>query len=158
MGFFIGTAVMESPVLFKDSEVKFSENLVATNHGLDSTLSIEDSIDTSLDLGAARSEVLHLLNIGEAVGSLDFESRCEMDKSLKQRAFELHSGMLEQVEVDEFLSTLPEDLYQLIEYLDSGVSTREIAKVFGVAKGTIQYRIEKLRSIASAYFASAAAA
>ena len=42
--------------------------------------------------------------------------------------------------------------------LDEGLKPRQIAKIKGVAKGTIQYRIEKLRSITRAYLASAVAA
>ena len=66
--------------------------------------------------------------------------------------------MLQEVEVKDFISKLPNDLAEIVEMLDEGLTTREIAKIKGVAKGTIQYRIEKLRSITRAYFACAVVA
>ena len=66
--------------------------------------------------------------------------------------------MLQAVEVQDFISSLPTDLAELVNMLDEGLKPRQIAKIKGVAKGTIQYRIEKLRSITRAYLASAVAA
>jgi DNA-directed RNA polymerase specialized sigma24 family protein len=65
---------------------------------------------------------------------------------------------LQEIEVKDFVSNLPSELAELVDLLDEGLTTREIAKIKGVAKGTIQYRIEKLRSVTRAYFASVVAA
>jgi DNA-directed RNA polymerase specialized sigma24 family protein len=105
-----------------------------------------------------QADVIEILNIGEAINSRDFLERCEEDKNLTSLSFEASERMLQEVEIQDFISKLPNDLAELVEMLDEGLTTREIAKIKGVAKGTIQYRIEKLRSITRAYFACAVAA
>jgi DNA-directed RNA polymerase specialized sigma24 family protein len=73
-------------------------------------------------------------------------------------SIEASERYLQEIEVRDFVSSLPSELAELVELLDEGLTTREIAKIKRVAKGTIQYRIEKLRSITRAYMASAVAA
>jgi DNA-directed RNA polymerase specialized sigma24 family protein len=127
--------------------------------------SLEVSVQTSkLDLDHLetlrkyQAEVVEIINIGEAINSRDFQERCAEDSHLTTLSFEASERMLQEVEVEEFLSNLPSDLAELVDLLDEGLTTREIARIKGVAKGTIQYRIDKLRSITRAYFASAVAA
>jgi DNA-directed RNA polymerase specialized sigma24 family protein len=105
-----------------------------------------------------QSEVIEILNISEAINSRDFQERCAEDNNLTALSFEASERMLQEIEVQDFVTSLPKDLAELVDMLDEGLTTREIAKIKGVAKGTIQYRIEKLRSITRAYFASAVAA
>ena len=105
-----------------------------------------------------QADVIEILNIGEAINSRDFLERCAEDKNLTSLSIEASERMLQEVEVQDFISKLPTDLAELVDMLDEGLTTREIAKIKGLAKGTIQYRIEKLRSITRAYFASAVAA
>ena len=105
-----------------------------------------------------QAEVIEILNIGEAINSKDFQERCAEDSHLTALSFEASERMLQEVEIQDFITNLPSDLAELVEFLDEGMTTREIAKIKGVAKGTVQYRIEKLRSITRAYFASAVAA
>jgi DNA-directed RNA polymerase specialized sigma24 family protein len=105
-----------------------------------------------------QADVVEILNIGEAINSRDFNERCAEDNHLTALSFEASERYLQEIEVRDFVSNLPSELAELVELLDEGLTTREIAKIKGVAKGTIQYRIEKLRSITRAYFASAVAA
>ena len=105
-----------------------------------------------------QADVIEILNIGEAINSRDFLERCAEDKNLTSLSIEASKRMLQEIEVQDFISKLPVDLAELVDMLDEGLTTREIAKIKGLAKGTIQYRIEKLRSITRAYFASAVAA
>ena len=105
-----------------------------------------------------QADVIEILNIGEAVNSRDFHERCAEDNHLTALSFEASERYLQEIEVRDFVSSLPSELAELVDLLDEGLTTREIAKIKRVAKGTIQYRIEKLRSITRAYFASAVAA
>lgn len=105
-----------------------------------------------------KAEVGEILNFDGAINSKDFQERCENDSHLTALSFAASERMLQEVEIQDFINNLPSDLAELVELLDEGLTTREIAKIKGVAKGTIQYRIEKLRSITRAYFASAMAA
>jgi DNA-directed RNA polymerase specialized sigma24 family protein len=105
-----------------------------------------------------QADVIEILNIGEAVNSRDFHERCAEDNHLTALSFEASERYLQEIEVRDFVSKLPSELAELVDLLDEGLTTREIAKIKRVAKGTIQYRIEKLRSITRAYFASAVAA
>jgi len=105
-----------------------------------------------------QTEVIEILNIGEAINSRDFQERCAEDNHLTSLSFEASERALQEIEVKDFVSNLPSELAELVDLLDEGLTTREIAKIKGVAKGTIQYRIEKLRSVTRAYFASAVAA
>ena len=105
-----------------------------------------------------QADVIEILNIGEAINSRDFQERCAEDKHLTELSFEASERTLQEIEVQEFINSLPGELAELVDLLDEGLTTREIAKIKCVAKGTIQYRIEKLRSITLAYFASAVAA
>jgi DNA-directed RNA polymerase specialized sigma24 family protein len=114
--------------------------------------------DRLLALRKQQSEVIELLNVGEAINSRDFEERCAEDRNLTSLSFEASERTLQEIEVQDFINKLPSDLADLVDLLDEGLTTREIASIKGVAKGTIQYRIEKLRSITRAYFASAVAA
>jgi len=119
------------------------------------------NVVSAKDLEALRkhqADVIEILNIGEAINSRDFLERCAEDKNLTSLSIEASERMLQEVEVQDFISKLPMDLAELVGMLDEGLTTREIAKIKGLAKGTIQYRIEKLRSITRAYFASAVAA
>ena len=116
------------------------------------------SADSLEALRKHQADVIEILNIGEAINSRDFLERCEEDKNLTTLSFEASERMLQEVEVQDFISSLPTDLAELVNMLDEGLKPREIAKIKGVAKGTIQYRIEKLRSITRAYIASAVAA
>ena len=131
--------------------------------------SFDDSMETTVHatkvdaerlqaLRKHQADVIEILNIGEAINSRDFEERCAEDSNLKSLSFEASERMLQEIEVQDFISSLPNELAELVEMLDEGLTTREIAKIKAVAKGTIQYRIEKLRSITRAYFASAVAA
>ena len=131
--------------------------------------SFDDSIETTVQattvdaeqlqaLRKHQADVIEILNIGEAINSRDFEERCAEDSNLKSLSFEASERMLQEIEVQDFISNLPSELAELVEMLDEGLTTREIARIKAVAKGTIQYRIEKLRSITRAYFASAVAA
>ena len=110
------------------------------------------------DLRKHQAEVIEILNIGEAINGRDFHERCAEDKHLTRLSVEVSERALQEVEVQEFISSLPNELAELVELLDEELTTREIANIQGVVQGTIQYRIEKLRSITRAYFASAAAA
>jgi Asp-tRNA(Asn)/Glu-tRNA(Gln) amidotransferase B subunit len=110
------------------------------------------------DLRKHQAEIIEILNIGEAINGRDFHERCAEDKHLTRLSVEASERTLQEVEVQEFISSLPDELAELVDLLDEGLTTREIAKIKDVAKGTIQYRIEKLRSITLAYFASAVAA
>ena len=116
------------------------------------------SADSLEALRKHQADVIEILNIGEAINSRDFLERCAEDKFLTSLSFEASERMLQEVEVQDFVSSLPSDLAELVNMLDEGLKPREIAKIKGLAKGTIQYRIEKLRSITRAYFASAVAA
>jgi DNA-directed RNA polymerase specialized sigma24 family protein len=116
------------------------------------------SADSLEALRKHQTDVIEILNIGEAINSRDFLERCAEDKFLTSLSFEASERMLQEVEVQDFVSSLPSDLAELVNMLDEGLKPREIAKIKGLAKGTIQYRIEKLRSITRAYLASAVAA
>ena len=116
------------------------------------------SADSLEALRKHQADVIEILNIGEAINSRDFLERCAEDKNLTTLSFEASERMLQAVEVQDFISSLPTDLAELVNMLDEGLKPRQIAKIKGVAKGTIQYRIEKLRSITRAYLASAVAA
>jgi DNA-binding NarL/FixJ family response regulator len=116
------------------------------------------SADSLEALRKHQADVIEILNIGEAINSRDFLERCAEDKFLTSLSFEASERMLQEVEVQDFVSSLPSDLAELVNMLDEGLKPREIAKIKGLAKGTIQYRIEKLRSITRAYLASAVAA
>ncbi len=105
-----------------------------------------------------QADVIEILNIGEAVNSRDFHERCAEDNHLTALSFEASERDLQEIEVRDFVSSLPCELAELVELLDEGLTTREIAKIKRVAKGTIQYRIEKLRTITRAYIANAVAA
>jgi DNA-directed RNA polymerase specialized sigma24 family protein len=105
-----------------------------------------------------QADVIEILNIGEAINSRDFHERCAEDSNLTRLSFEATERMQQEIEVADFISGLPQELAELVGLLDEGLTTRDIAKIKGVAKGTIQYRIEKLRSITRAYFACAMAA
>jgi DNA-directed RNA polymerase specialized sigma24 family protein len=125
-----------------------------------------DAVPVSLKVSTERldalrkqqAEVIEIINIGEAINARDFQERCAEDNHLTELAFEASQRMLQEVEVQDFVSSLPNELAELVDLLDEGLTTREIAKIKGVVQGTIQYRVEKLRSITRAYFASAVAA
>jgi DNA-directed RNA polymerase specialized sigma24 family protein len=120
--------------------------------------SVKPDLEQLETLRKYQAEVIEILNIGEAINSKDFQERCAEDSHLTVLSFEASERMLQEVEIQDFITNLPSELAELVEFLDEGMTTREIAKIKGVAKGTIQYRIEKLRSITRAYFASAVAA
>ena len=121
-------------------------------------VSLNVNIERLEALRKHQSEVIEILNIGEAINSRDFQERCAEDNHLTTLSFEASERSLQEIEVRDFVSSLPSELAELVNLLDEGLTTREIAKIKDVAKGTIQYRIEKLRSITRAYFASAVAA
>jgi len=140
----VGLKETYSEVLSKSTESKVNVNAVR--------------VENLEALRKHQADVIEILNISEAINSRDFLERCEEDKNLTLLAIEASERMLQEVEVHEFLLKLPADLVELVNMLDEGFTTREIANIKGVAKGTIQYRIEKLRAITRAYFASAVAA
>ena len=121
-------------------------------------LSLKVSAERLQALRKHQADVVEILNIGEAINSRDFNERCAEDNHLTALSFDASERCLQEIEVRDFVSNLPSELAELVELLDEGLTTREIANIKGVAKGTIQYRIEKLRSITRAYFASAVAA
>jgi len=159
MGLFIAAGTSSTI----DGEVKTTRSAEIysefVENSIDSTaLPIKVNAERLEALRKHQADVIEILNIGEAINSRDFQERCAEDNHLTALSFEASERTLQEIEVQEFVNSLPAELAELVDLLDEGLTTREIAKIKCVAKGTIQYRIEKLRSITLAYFASAVAA
>jgi len=159
MGLFIAAGTSsETDGGFKDTRSTGTNLEFKDNSNDPKILRLKVSAERLQALRKHQADVIEILNIGEAINSRDFHERCAEDNHLTALSFEASERYLQEIEVRDFVSKLPSELAELVDLLDEGLTTREIAKIKRVAKGTIQYRIEKLRSITRAYFASAVAA
>jgi len=159
MGLFIAAGTSsETDGGFKDTRSTGTNLEFKDNSNDPKILPLKVSAERLQALRKHQADVIEILNIGEAINSRDFHERCAEDNHLTALSFEASERYLQEIEVRDFVSKLPSELAELVDLLDEGLTTREIAKIKRVAKGTIQYRIEKLRSITRAYFASAVAA
>lgn len=159
MGLFIAAGTSsETDGEFKNTRTTGTYSEFKENSNNSKVLPLKVSAEQLQALRKHQADVIEILNIGEAINSRDFHERCAEDNHLTALSFEASERHLQEIEVRDFVSSLPSELAELVDLLDEGLTTREIAKIKCVAKGTIQYRIEKLRSITRAYFASAVAA